>query len=131
MYLLEFTNQRNRAFLMVFLDLVWYIGLFLVYQCNRLLVPDIIDSFEFDLRMMSWRVLFGLAAFFVFLTIPLAGILQKSPRFLLVQKKFHSSFFYLFEWYSINNSKRFDNFPVGKFKFDFLKCRLNDLFFLK
>lgn len=76
-------------------------------------IPSIMQSSVSDMRLATWRLMFGSFSALSIIVACASALLQPSPRFLLYLERYPEALDVLKQMYTINNTKHFETFRVS------------------
>ncbi|KAK4881273.1 hypothetical protein RN001_004592 [Aquatica leii] len=111
-HLSEILPANKRGFFLTFQDIFWTIGYVTGALTAWLLTPTIILQQNKEMRLATWRLIFGLSGVSSIVVACASALLLPSPRFLLFSKKYPEALDTLKRMYAINNSKHCETYSV-------------------
>ncbi|KAF5308392.1 hypothetical protein FQR65_LT06212 [Abscondita terminalis] len=111
-HLAEILPANKRGFYLTCQDVFWTIGCIIGALTAWILTPTIILHKNKELRLATWRLIFGLSGVSSIIVACASALLLPSPRFLLFSKKYPEALDTLKRIYAINNSRHCETFTV-------------------
>ncbi|XP_018323284.1 uncharacterized protein LOC108735700 [Agrilus planipennis] len=111
-YLIEHLPFTKRGRYVAITDVCFGVTLLISALIASLMTPSVIHQRSFDMRIITWRLMFGLSGAVSIIIACTTALLRSSPRHLFFKRDYSEAVSTIKYIYSINNSKHSQTFDV-------------------